>query len=675
ATGDQSIGASSDIYALGCVLYETLVGDPPHVGSTAQAVLSRILTEEPEAVTARRKAVPANVDHAIRKALEKVPADRFGSAREFGSALADPGFRHIVGAEADVRHSVRDRRSTIVATAGWCVAAVVSLWWALTALQPAATPWINRFDIGIPTDPTPTALAVSPDGRTVLYAAGGLFRRPLEALHADSIPGTQGAVDVSVSPDGQWAAFSQRVAARHLLKKIRLSGGPALELAEYRSQIRGFAWDSMQSLIVGSHDGGLFRVPVGGGTSEPLTQPAGGPPHRYPRVLPGRRGVLFHIGGSLTGDQVAVLPTGESQWRVLTAGTDAHYVSGYLVFYRDGSLWAAPFDLEQLELRGEPVPVLASIGRLGVKTVFEWSGNGNLFYIEPARRSQRIVWVNRDGSEQQLSTRGLEAYDSDPNAQFQRAPVLSPDGTMMLVLHVSKLWVHGLRRGVWERLTGDAATEWFGIWSPDGAEVFFTSRRSGPFDMYRISLTGPQNIRVVGTEGGRPLDWTPDGSGLLYSKAGLRVWWLREERSELLLESVVAAQLSPNGRYLASQLTDAAGANHIEVRPFPDMTSNRWRMPSIGATEPKWSADGNELYYLVSGAIVAVSVNAANAVPFGSPVQILDGPFLHYEIAGDGRFLVVQEDATARSDDGARVIVVQNWLEELKRLVPPAGNE
>ncbi|HUF68695.1 MAG TPA: hypothetical protein VMM79_08550, partial [Longimicrobiales bacterium] len=572
ATGDQSVGATTDIYALGCVLYETLVGDPPYVGKTAQAILSRIITGDPEPVTERRRAVAANVDAAIRKALEKVPADRFRSAQEFAAALADPTFRH--GAEDGSHVAIRRRWIGRLAISGWGIAAVLALWWGLTTFLSTPPHRIARFDIELPAGQRLTGLSLTPDGEAVFYAAGELFRRTLEDLAVERIPSARAGGDLSISPDGQWIGFSSRESGRDILRKVRLSGGPAVDLAEHPF-IRGIVWDPPDHLIIGSHNEGLWRVDAAGGDLERLTDPAGGAPHRYPRVLPGRRGVLFQIGGSDIGDQVAVLPDGESQWRILTEGSSPQYVpSGHVVFYRDGSLWAAPFDLGRLELDGEPVPVIPSVRRGEAKAMFEWSADGSLFFVEPAAPPEQVlVWVTREGAEQTVSI---------PAGVFRVPPELSPSGSILLLTQNEKIWIHDLARGVTERLTGDSASEWQGIWSPSGADVYFMSRRSGPFELYSTSLRGARSMEAIGIGNAFPHDWTADGRGLIYTSRSdtttnkLSIWRLAEGRSELLLDEPVdegnaagAARLSPDDRYLAYATADPSGVLTSTSIRFP----------------------------------------------------------------------------------------------------------
>jgi hypothetical protein len=345
-------------------------------------------------------------------------------------------------------------------------------------------------------------------------------------------------------------------------------------------------------------------------------------------------------------------------------------VAGHVMFYRDGGLWAAPFDLDRLELTAEPVPVLPSIGRRSAKAVFESSAEGSLFYVEPPAASEHaLVWVSRDGAEEAVPIPRLATRNLGVPSQINRPPVISPDGTKVLVLHSETLWVHDLERGGWERLTGEDASEWDAAWSPGGDAAFFMSRRLGQFDLYRISLGGTRRIEALGSVGRNPnpLAWTPDGRGLIYGNP-VRIWWLDDARSEPLLEAGSEARLSPDGRYLAYQI--ANDGLYVEVRPYPDVLSNRWRIPSRGAGAPRWSADGKHLYYMVGGAIMEVSVNTAGDFSYGEPARILEGPYLHYDVARDGRFLVVRQEDAGAGEDRARLIVVQHWMDELRRLVP-----
>jgi Tol biopolymer transport system component len=234
---------------------------------------------------------------------------------------------------------------------------------------------------------------------------------------------------------------------------------------------------------------------------------------------------------------------------------------------------------------------------------------------------------------------------------------------------IARLWLRDLRSGVSERLTGESTAEWTGLWRPDGREILFTSRRGGPEEIYRVPLHGPRRIEALGTDGGTPQDWTPDGKALLYVQRGLRLWSFEHRTSQLLLDEAIEwARMSPTGRFLAYHAA-VDGSMHVYVRPYPDLLSNRWRIPAATAIQPDWSPDGRELYYLENGALMVISVDPASGPAIERPRLLLEGPYADYDVAPDGRFLAIRQPEQPDSSTFDRISVVQNWLAEFE---PPS---
>jgi dipeptidyl aminopeptidase/acylaminoacyl peptidase len=335
--------------------------------------------------------------------------------------------------------------------------------------------------------------------------------------------------------------------------------------------------------------------------------------------------------------------------------------SGHVVFWDDGALWSAPFDLEQLEMAGEPISMITAVGWRG-RALFDRSGDGSAYFVETAVAvPNELVWLTPTGTEQRLEVAGSHM----PRVP---TPALSPDGTTLLKLEPgTRLWLHDIKRGISERLTDGTSAEWIGLWRPDGAEIIFTSRRSGPFDIYRIPTRGPKIIDRVGTDGGTPQDWTADGR-LLYTKEGLRTWSFDSRTSTLILdEPVRRVRMSPDGQFIAYQVP-ADGSEHVYVRRFPDVQAARWRVIGSSASNPEWSPDGRTLYFIESKAIMAVEVSPSNDVPVGTPRLLFKGPYVDVEVARDGRILAIREAPPPSVEAADKIIVVQNWTTELQRL-------
>ena len=475
ATGDVAVGPASDLYALACVLYETLTGEPPYIGSTAQAVLGKILQGTAVSATGVRKSVPPNVDAAIRKALEKFPADRFSGAQEFARALADPGFRHGVGASGtSPRTGLWNPLSLAASVAALLFAA--GFGWALVRTPEAANDLrISRrseIEIG-PTSPLGGTQIhayplLSPDGSQLVYsasvdgAATRLYLRRLDQLEARPLDGTENAYAPFFSPDGQWIGYQDP--GTRMLKKVAVQGGQPLELA-YAFPPLGATWLADGTIVFGSQSqqdytgngvgAALWRVSDSGGTPERLTTvdaAAGEGYHAFPHVLPGGETVLFSSlqpNGASLGVRALSLETGE-QRTIVQVGSDARYVpSGHLVFARQGALWAQRFDPERVATAGQEVVVLQAleVGAFGVPYTFSASGllaymPGETGLVLGAGTAPRtMVWVDRAGREEALPlpTRSYEGHELSPDGR--RIAVSITDGTS------ADLWVYDVESG------------------------------------------------------------------------------------------------------------------------------------------------------------------------------------------------------------------------------------
>ena len=282
ATGDQPVGSSTDTYALGSVLYEMLVGEPPYPGTTTQAVLGKIIAGKPVSAMEHRPSVPANVDAAIRCAIEKLPADRFGSVQEFAKALADAGFRHGELAGVGSMHSGGVWKRVSVAITAIAIAFAALTVWSLRSPEPdqLATGVATRFSVTPPPDGQilgTAGLAISPDGRTVVFLAmpgRGLFRRNLDRLETVSLPGTESAWMPFFSPDGEWIGFFD--SRENMLKRIRVDGSEIQTLGPTPPTTRSAGWGEAGTIVFNSSGlGGLARIPEAGGEIQPIESSAG----------------------------------------------------------------------------------------------------------------------------------------------------------------------------------------------------------------------------------------------------------------------------------------------------------------------------------------------------------------------------------------------------------------
>ena len=378
ATGEREVTARSDVYSLGAVTYEMLVGEPPHTGNTVQAIIARVVSAEPQPISDVRHAVPVNVQAAVQKALAKVPADRFARATEFSEALTNPSFALPTLNGTTAALAASGAQSSRMVVFGWSLAAVatvVALWgWLRPAPAEPPTPVI-RYSTRLPWEMTETDqfyshLALSPDGERLVYVhQGQLWLRSRDELPAAAtpIPGTDGAFNPFFSPDGARVGFLH--SSTSALKVVPLDGGPPTTVAEGVGRA-GASWGLDGSIYVSMAGGsiGLARVSAGGGELEPITTldtARGELGHWRPEALPNGRGVLFTVvdGGGSQSANIAVLDLASGTAHMLVRGVGARYVASKHVVYvtADGTLMAVPFDQNALELAGEATALVEGV--------------------------------------------------------------------------------------------------------------------------------------------------------------------------------------------------------------------------------------------------------------------------------------------------------------------------
>ncbi len=700
ATAEKDITARSDIYSLGSVLFEMLAGEPPHLGHSAQQIIMKIITDAARPVTELRKSVPPNVAAAVATALEKLPADRFDSAKAFAGALKNPIFTTATAAMHGVASARRTPDRRIAALGAALATMTLVAGWALTRPDPPRP--VSRFNVVLPDSVarsgTYTRLALSPDGSKLFFATGGtgpgvLWVRDRAQITATPLPGTENAIAPFVSPDGERVAFLGVG-----LRVVSLQGGPPITLADTLVGAAGGTWSVDGNIYTdGVGMAPLVRVPAaGGGRPEWFTRldsATGEVDHLFPDALPNGRGVIFIVGYSgSTGNplrrEIAVASTKDGTHRLLVPGVYARYASsGHLLYVTaDGSLMAAPFDQDRMEVTGESVGLVSgmTLRLIGVPdlalasdgTLAYTMGGGSLGGGEP-------VWVGRDGL----------AVPVAPNWTHSATTVaLSPDESQMAVGIASgtevQLWTRSLTLGTASRLTFGGSINYRPVWMPDGRSLVYVSDERGPRDLLGRRADGTAEATVV--VGGNDLqeaEVTRDGQWLVYRTGGgssgnLYARRLTGDTTRIGLATTAfgeyAPSVSPDGRWLAYSATET-GRSAVYVRPFPDVAGGKWLVSSAGGSEPRWSRDGRELFYRNGvGEMVAVAVHRDRVPPLGDQRVLFDAtPFtadaLHqmYDVSADGKRFLMTRLGDAGSGNQTQLIVVQNFAEELKRLVPP----
>ena len=711
----------ADIWAFGCVIYEMLTGRRVFEGDEVSDTLAVVLTKDPD-----WSALPADTPTAIRRLLRRCLArDRRARLPDIGSARLDideartEPFSFTVDPGAVESRGARRRRIVpwAVGTASVAALAALVVWMAMHA-QPRALP-VARVLIGVgPAErllsgleldasmgqgrPSRTALAFSPDGRSLVFSAERegrvqLYVRRLDQLEATAILGTEGASGPFFSPDGQWLGFY----ADGALKKVPLNGGPVLELCKV-DLVYGASWGRSDQIVFAQQRGGLWQVSAAGGTPTAVTKlhdDSGEVSHRLPQFLPDQDTVLSTVTKSVFpswDDTLVVAQTLASGDRkvLIEGGADARFVTtGHLVFLRRGTLMAVPFDPRRLQVTGAPVGLVtdvmqaASIQPIQIDTgagQFAVSDSGSLVYATGGVYAQdrwSLVWVDRTGRS--------EALRVAPGRYL--APRLSPDGRRVAFTSSTgdwDLWTYDLSRGIAARLPIEGEQSG-ALWTPDGSRLTFFSSVKGRRALFWIDPDGSRSAEPLPAtsvvEGmAFPNAWTSDGNSLAFVHNG-DIWVLpRDGKAERVVTSPglisTQADFSRDGRWLAYSTFPA---RQVYVQPYPAL-DRRVQVSTDNGSSPAWRQDGRELYYVEDASadgplkirVMAVPITTTPTFSAGTPRVLfegafrIDGPLRGYDVTPDGqRFLMVRE-VPQPPVRVSQMVLVQNWFEELKRLVP-----
>ena len=542
-------------------------------------------------------------------------------------------------------------------------------------------------------------LALSPDGSHLAYVATTaqrtgtqqIYLRSTDSLEANPIPGTEGAINPFFSPDGRWVGFF----AEGKLKKIPVSGGAAITLGDAGNP-RGASWGSQGTIVFAPLPARVLQQMLdAGGAAQPLTRiEKSETNHGWPEFLPGGKAVLFAASispGNWSNAQVAVQLLGTEKRRNLIQGTNPRYApSGHLIYAQGGTLKAAPFDLQRLEITGPAIPVVQGVlqSSFNGSAQYAISATGSLVYVpgDVLSAQRRMVWVDRKGVEQPLPA-PTRAY---------RSPRISPDGQRVAISieeSESHIWLYDLRRETLNRLTFEGAVNLLGAWTPDGKRIAFQSYRAGAANIFWQPADGSGGAEQLTTGEYRqsPVSWTPDGQSLAFMEVnpdtGYDIWVLQlrsaspgsgqGRKAQPFLRTRFnenAPKFSPDGHWLA-YVSDESGRAEVYVQTYPG-PGGKWQVSTDGGTEPVWNPKGNELFYRMGNKMMAVDITTEPSFSAGKPRMLFEGPYVptpvtlpNYDVSLDGqRFLMLK--AVEPSDAPTQINVVLNWFEELKRRVP-----
>ncbi len=676
AMGDRAVDGRSDVYSLGCMAYEMLAGDPPHTGSTAQAVIAKILTEDPPSVRGARPTTPDHVAAAVHKALARLPADRFSSAAQFSDALTRGSTTaSLMTAPVAATPKARPWRP-VVAAAVLGIAVGVG---ATVMTRPAPGPGpLGRF--GIQVEPTTSIgsgfaqlVALSPDGNTLAFVGRGprgfqLFVRSL----ADSVPrpltGTDGGFAPFFSPDGREIGFwsPQR------LQRVPAEGGAPTLIADSAGPFA--TWTPNGDVVFIDPVGRALRIVAADGSRREIA----------------RSDTAFFLAVSPLPDGNAVLAArlaaGRNQSRIVAVSLSdgvmsdvglpdvvmAKYISsGHVVYQRrlGGPLMAAPFDAKRRRVTGDGVAV-APDGRITFRVVAQWDAAPNaIAYVPPS--PQELVLVDRDGR--------VTVVQDQPRAYHH--PRFAPDGRRVALditdADSRDLWIVHLSDRRMSRLTvGETANDPY--WSPDGRQLAYTAAPGSARSVFmrnadgsgtRDSVFGNENDYSSGT-------WFPDGRMLVVSSALSAGLWAiplgnTDEAARVAGSRPTEAYpaFSRDGRWLA-YVSAETGRQEVYVRPFPE-PGGRIQVSVNGGSEPVWSADGREMFYREdagpSSRMIAAQVRTSPTFEVVDRVPLFDvshyvsaEDHANYDVHPNGRSFVM-----IRSSQATQIQLILNWTRQM----------
>ena len=703
----KPVDRRADIWAFGVVLMEMLTGRPLYTGETVSEILAAVIRDQPDI-----RRLPAGTPAAIRilaqRCLDKDPQQRLRDIGEARIAIE----RTLAGEPEESEPPAPASRTPKLPWALAAVSVLVSvgfgvLYWR--AARPVERPLV-RLSVDLGPDavagPRITA-AISPDGRRLAFVerdAEGkelLATRLLDQPKAVLLAGTEGASDPFFSPEGDWIGFF----ASGKLKKISVDGGSAVTLCDTIG-IRGASWDWDGSIIVNLNPStgiGLTRVSAAGGTLQALTKPAesGDGSHRWPQILPGDQAVLFTSGGSLANYQktnIEVLSLRTGQRKIVQR--DGHFgrylPTGHLVYVHEETLFAVPFDIDRLEERGTPVPVLDDVvGGFGGAAQFDFARNGTFVYLagKSSAINWPIVWLDSSGKTQDLLTAPVAyAY-----------PRFSPDGRRLAFVTAVggfNIQVYDLARATMAQLTfGEAYLS--PVWAPDGKHIAFLTQNSGKFQIQWIRADGAGEAQLLlesKTEV-RAHSFSPDGKRLAFTEmtreTDYDLWTLpldttdpdhpKPGKPELFLRTPgpeFEPAFSPDGRWMA-YTSNQLDSYEVYVRPFAAGAAGKWLISAGGGSHPIWSRNGRELFYETPDNRIMVANYAVKGDSFvpdrprlWSATRINNppsGPLIwNLDLTPDGKRFAVfpRPESTGKQKDSVHVTFLENFFDYVKRRVP-----
>ncbi|MEO8878763.1 MAG: protein kinase [Gemmatimonadaceae bacterium] len=696
ATGERGLDARSDVYSLGCLLYEMLAGEPPHTGPTVQAVIAAVVTKEPTRLSERRRTVPLNIDLAVHKALAKLPADRFASADAFVRALNEPAtgatYAAVTGAVPAMQPASSKGKTLALIAAMLLLAALAAWGW----MRPRDVGHFNRYALFLRPGETVASgalgshITISHDGRRMIYVGRGegatrLMLKSDDQLYPTPLAGTEGGTSPFFSPDDRQVGFIKD--GRKVLVSS-LEGGSPLTLTDAANTTAG-DWGS-DGYVYFESDSGLSRIRSSGGHVEPVFNfPKDGKyiGTEWPVVLPGAHGLLFRrrLEGQGANDyEIMAMPLPKGEAHVLTRGIFATYArTGHLIVVTaDGKLLAIPFDVGKMAITGPPVAMYEGLEINPFAAGIAISDGGTLVYPTASQSSTReVVWVTREG----VATRVDSAWKVGGTIVDMS---MSPRGNSLALtlLHNGNtdIWVKQLPAGPFSRLTFGDTSFLRPTWTKDGTHLLYLGDRgdgSGNVYTKRADGVGESKRLLKPRLGMSQVFETPDAQWMILrstvaTEGNGDIFGVKAGDTTLVPLVTTPARdgfpaVSPDGKWLA-YASDESGAFEVYVRPFPNVGDSRFQVSTAGGRSPLWAHSGRELFFrnnhndLVSAQI---STSPSFAVTSQKALFPLTGFAFGAEIQpyvvglDDKKFLMMRETAAA---EAGLLVINEHWFDDIR---------
>jgi serine/threonine-protein kinase len=694
----------SDIFSIGCILYELLTRRLTFEGETVTEVIASVLKQDPDL-----SLIPANIHprviELVRRCLAKDPRQRWHASAdirvEIETILKESGGLK----SADSASAQHSPWKLVFVAAAAAVAGALLAAGILWNSRPKLSPPIMRFSFELPAGQQITrggrsAIAISADGQNIVYQAKGqLYLRAMSGVDSKVIDGTnQDAGNPFFSPDGKWIGFYS--VSERKLKKIAITGGAAVSIAETEFPY-GAYWTEDDQILFADAQKGLYRISANGGTPEMLIAAKSGETLHGPQLLPDRDHILFTVAStagaslvsrSLMWDKAKVvvqsLKTGERK-TIIDGGADGRYVpTGHIAYGLGSTLFAIPFNIKTLEKTGGPVPVtegvLRAIGASGAAH-FAFASDGTMVYFEGANGATtgtiKLALVSRDGKETPLPIPAGVYAEPRFSPDEKQVAVLALDESDNLTLSIYDLTQTSALR----RLTFQATDH--PVWTRDGERLIFQS--GGSLFWQRVDGKSAAEELLKPKQGlDDPNSISPDGKTLLFhaSDNGGDIWSLSldgEHKAKSLISAPAnqqGAYFSPDGQWVVYS-SGGSNQNEIFVQPFPP-TGTKYQVTTTGGVSPIWSPDGKQIFYLSNGGparqLFSVDVHIRPSFGTSPPVKLPINNIVArnalvrpYDIASDGKqFVILERESSADAILQPQMRIVLNWFRELQERVP-----